>query len=263
MSRVESAQTATIDGLVREGRASGMTTAQLRTAGQDLIGRLREAVTTNPLLAEYFPAAAEGLSSLARSIEIALTELTAAVPAGIAQQIDAAYEGVTGRDAYGLPIQIGPMLRRELVQLATAHQGDAASLDAALRTRILESAEVATSRQGLIEGRFDSVLGRASTLDERKTLATWIEGRLDAGANLQQINAELDQRLRQDGEWGQEFALMERVGATYGQVFYDHGPADAKTKQKWATWVKNAMSQYGMTEAQAFQYLPDAMTGKI
>ncbi len=252
-----------VDGLIRKGRSSGMSTAQLRVAGQNLIGRLREAVTTNPMIAEYFPAAADGINSLAGSIEIALTELTADVPVAVARSIDNAYEGVTGRGPYGQRIQIGPMLRRELVQLAASHEGDDASLDTALRTRILESAEFRTSRQSLIAGAFKNVLGRQSTLDERSTLATWVDGRIDAGANLQQINAELHQRLQQDGEWGREFALMNRVGVTYRQVFYNHGPADTKTKQKWAAWVKNTMARYGVSEARAFQSLPAAMTGKL
>ena len=263
MTGVDTAHAAQVDGLIRNGRTAGMTTAQLVTAGRDLAGRLREAVANNPLVTEYFPAAAEGYSALARSIELAVTELTANVPADLSSRIDAAYASVAGWDAFGQTIPIGPLLRRELVALAGNHEGSNASLDAAIRRHILGSEEAATTKRAVVEDGFARLLGRASTLDERNSLQAWIDGRLDSGATLGQVSTELDQRLRTDGDYGREYALMERAGAAWSQVHYDKAPPDAKTKRQWVTWVQTAMIQRGLTEEQALQYLPMAIEGRL
>ncbi len=252
-----------IDGLVRSGRSSGMSNAQLREAGENLAGQLREAATSNPLIAHYFPAAADGLNALARSLETALSELTASVPGGLSRRIDRLYSGIMGRDKYGIDFEIGPLLRKQLVKIARDHDGSSSELDDELRQHILRSEEVKQGRQSVVASTFDRLLGRKTTYSERRDLARWANRRLDDGASFEVVAAELQNRVMTEGKWGDEYRKMERVGLTYMQTFQRGGPVDSKTKRKWVTWVDNAMSKYGLSENQAFQYLPLALQGKL
>ena len=241
MSTVQSAHNAMVDGMVRSGRSMGMTVEQLRSAGQVMLGQLREAQAANPLLAEYFPGLGQWAAALSGRIEQALTDLTREVPREVDARIDAAYRGVVGNDRQGRPIDVGPLLRDELIGLI-----DGGASDADLRAHVLASQEVGDARRAMVEGAYATVLGRGSGLAEREALARDIDRRLAQGASLGVIEGEITARTQALPEK----QLLERVGNVAWSVFPEHDAPSLETKRHWTNWVQAAMAR-GMTEDMA------------
>lgn len=246
MATIQSAHNAVVDGMVRSARSSGMSVEQMRQAGQTMLGTLREAQAANPLLAEYFPGLGQWATALSGALETALADLTREVPADVSARVRGAFQGVVGNDRNGQPVEIGPLLRGELIDLVQ----DQGASDADLRAHVLASQEVGDTRRALVEGAYNELLGRGSTLAERNELSTFIDQRLAAGASLADIDREVQQRVNGSSEK----ALLERVGMVFWQAFPEHEAPKMFTKRSWTDSVMQAMAM-GMPEAMALQVM--------
>jgi len=245
MSTVKSANNAIVDGMVRNGRQSGMTVEQMRTAGQNMLATLREATAANPLIGEYFPGLGQWATAISSSIETALADLTLEVPADVQARITAAYSGVTGNDRQGRAVEIGPLLRDELIE-----QINNGATDAELRTFVLGSQEVGETRRALTEDAFVTILGRGSSLADRNDINAFIDRRLSEGATLNTIDNEVKARVNNMPEK----ALLERVGMVFWQQFPEQNAPGLDVKRSWTDWVQAQMAG-GMSQDMALMFL--------
>lgn len=227
-----------------------MTVDQLRTAGQQLMGQLKDYLSANPLVSEYFPDLGAGIMAFSKAIEAALAGLTRSVPASLAQTIRTEYQRVNGAT------EIGPMLEGELVDLAKDFKGSERELAGAIRTRILDSQETKQTKRAIVDGAYQQILGRAPTPDERARYDKVIDDRLAAGEGLDTIMYQVANQVSADPE----VRLLEQVGQIFHGIYPEHDAPTLKTKRHWTNWVQSAMAQ-GLTEQQALAAVGNAIRG--